>query len=104
MRVIANLFQQLLDAENLEDELVRGELFEDVPLAERGDHRAVEAFPRHVVQTLTIGDGLNWYLRLPWLGKGAQKSLKVLYFTKLPSAVWYLYLVVFILIFLGFLV
>ena len=59
MRVIANLFQQLLDAENLEDELIVTELFEDVPLAERGDHRAVEAFPRHVVQTLTIGDGSN---------------------------------------------
>ena len=85
MRVIANLFQQLLDAENLEDELVGGELFEDVPLAERGDHRAVEAFPRHVVQTLTIGDGSNWYLGLSWLGKGAQKSLKVFYFTKFPS-------------------
>ena len=55
--MVVNLFQQLLDAEDLEDELIGAELFEDVPLAEGGDHRAVEAFPRHVVQTLTIGDG-----------------------------------------------
>ena len=54
--MIVNLFQQLLDAEHLEDELVGAELLEDVPLPEGGDHRAVEAFPRHVVQTLPIGE------------------------------------------------
>ena len=59
MRVIVNLFQQLLDAEHLEDELVGAELLEDVPLAEGGDHRAVEAFPRHMVQTLTIGEAVK---------------------------------------------
>ena len=47
--VIVNLFQQLLDAKHLEDELVGAELLEDVSLAERGDHRAVQALPRHMV-------------------------------------------------------
>ena len=66
MRVIVNLFQQLLDAEHLEDELISGELLEDVSLPEGGDHGAVEAFPRDVLQALTIGAlgqiGLSWYL------------------------------------------
>ena len=47
--VIVNLFQQLLDAKHLEDELVGAELLEDVSLAEGGDHRAVQALPRHMV-------------------------------------------------------
>ena len=59
MRVIVNLFQQLLDAEHLEDELISGELLEDVSLPEGGDHRAVEAFPRDVLQPLTIGEAVK---------------------------------------------
>ena len=65
LRVIVNLFQQLLDAEHLEDELISGELLEDVPLTEGGDHRAVEAFPWHVLQALTIGVNLG-QISLSW--------------------------------------
>ena len=57
--MIVNLFQQLLDAKHLEDELVGAELFEDVSLAEGGDHRAVQALPRHMVQTLQLETGQN---------------------------------------------
>ena len=51
--MLGNLFQQLLDAKHLEDQLIGTELFEDVSLTEGGDHRAVQALPRHMVQTLT---------------------------------------------------
>ena len=60
--MIVNLFQQLLDAEHLEDELISGELLEDVSLPEGGDHRAVEAFPGDVLQALTI------WVKLGFLG------------------------------------
>ena len=44
-KVLGNLFQQLLDAKHLEDQLIGTELFEDVSLTEGGDHRAVQALP-----------------------------------------------------------
>ena len=53
--MLGNLFQQLLDAKHLEDQLIGTELFEDVSLTEGGDHRAVQALPWDMVQTLELG-------------------------------------------------